>query len=282
MSLRIEAQAKVNLSLEVLFFNDTATTEIYTVLQTITLQLRCSVAGLESRDNLALRAGEALRNETGVRRGASIDLEKRIPVAAGLGSGSTDAAAALVGLDHMWATGLPTSRLRELAADLGSDVPFFVDGGTAVAKGRGELVSHLPPAPKTYMVILNPGIEMERKTSWMYALLGDGHFSDGSRTARLAARLGERGDLDESLLYNVFEEVAFDFVSDLSRYRSLFLEAGAASTHLAGAGPALFALVPNEARGRAIQAALKEQGAEAYVVHTVESRVPPSKGDGQC
>ncbi len=290
MSLRIEAFAKVNLALEVLGKRDDGYHEIASVLQTIsltdtlvfepgdTLQLRCDALGMDSPDNLILQAGEALRAATGTRRGATIHLSKRIPVAAGLGSGATDAAATLVGLDRLWGTHLPPERLADLAAGLGSDVPFFMCGGTALAKGRGEQVCPLPSAPDTCMVVLKPPIEIANKTARLYSMLNEGHFSAGHRAEKLATCFHAGGDMDESLLYNVFEEIAFDFVPDLSGYRLRFLEAGAASVHLAGAGPALFALIPGEAEGRAIHAALGVHGLEAYVVRTVGANSVVSGG----
>jgi 4-diphosphocytidyl-2-C-methyl-D-erythritol kinase len=291
MSLQFEAHAKVNLALEVLGRRDDGYHEIVSVLQTISLadtlvfepndilQLRCDVPGLQSPDNLVIRAVEGLQRATGAQRGASIDLRKRIPVAAGLGSGATDAAAALVGLDRLWDTRLPADRLATLAAEVGSDVPFFLCGGTALAEGRGERVSALPPPPEVWMVVLDPRIVIASKTARLYSMLNAGHFSAGDRAGRLAARLREGGDIEESLLYNVFEKVAFDCVPELPGYRSRFLEAGAAGVHLAGAGPALFALVPGEAEGRVIQANLESLGLEAYVVRSVDAKLRPSESD---
>ena len=290
MSVRIEAHAKVNLCIEVLGRRDDGYHEVASVLQTIsfadtlvfepgeTISLRCDVADLDLPDNLVLEAAKLLQDATGTRQGAGIHLSKRIPVAAGLGSGATDAAATLVGLDRLWGTELPAERLEELAAQLGSDVPFFLQGGTAFASGRGEHVSALPPVPQAWIVLLKPAIEMASKTARMYAMLNDGHFSAGLRTERLAAHLRAGGDMDESLLYNVFEEVAFDFVPDLSGHRSLFLEAGAASVHLAGAGPALFTVVPGEAEGGAVRDRLEAQGLEAYVARTVSAGLLPPRG----
>lgn len=291
MSLRIEAHAKVNLTLEVLGKRDDGYHEVVSVLQTIsladtialephdTLQLRCDVPGLQSPDNLVLRAAEVLRLATGGQRGASIDLRKRIPVAAGLGSGATDAAAALAGLDRLWETHLPADRMAALAAELGSDVSFFLCGGTALASGRGERVCALPSPPAVWMVVLKPEIVIPGKTARLYSMLGAGHFSTGDRTERLAAGIRAGADIEEALLYNVFERVAFDCVPELPGYRSRFLEAGAARVHLAGAGPALFALVPGEAEGRAVQTKLEAMGLEAYVVRTVDAKLRPCESD---
>jgi len=281
MSLRILAHAKVNLSLEVLGRREDGYHEIVSVLQTIgladtlsfeageALTLQCDVPGLGSPDDLVLKAAKVLQQATGTRRGATIHLGKRIPMAAGLGSGATDAAAALVGLDILWEMNLPRERLLELAAQVGSDVPFFLSGGTAFASGRGEKVSPLPPPPEKWIVLLKPGIEIANKTAEMYSRLDERDFSSGHHTESLVAHFGGGGGLDESLLYNVFDRVAFDSVPDLAHYRSRLLRVGVAGIHLAGAGPALFALVGGEADGRTCLAALEEQGLEAYLVLVV-------------
>jgi len=290
----MKAHAKINLGLEVLGKRDDGYHEIVSILQTVsladtlvfepddTLWLHCDVPGLQSQDNLVVRAAQVLQRATGQHRGASIELRKRIPVAAGLGSGAADAAVALVGLDRLWETRLPPGSLAVLAAEVGSDVPFFLVGGTALAEGRGELVSALPPVPEVWMVVLDTRIVIESKTARLYSMLDPADFSSGARTLKLAARLRRGGAIEESLLYNVFERVAFDCAPELQGYRSRFLEAGAARVHLAGAGPALFALVSGEAEGRAVRANLESMGLDAYVVRTVDAKLWPSESDQQC
>src|SRR5687768_1385067 len=147
--LVLTAHAKINLTLEVLGKRADGFHEIRSVMQRITLAdtltirraeeliLACSDPELEGPENLVWRAAELLRGEYGVSAGASLALEKRIPVAAGLGGGSSDAAAALRGLNELWKLGLNGERLRDLGARLGSDVPFFLlESGSALAEGR--------------------------------------------------------------------------------------------------------------------------------------------------
>jgi len=214
-----------------------------------TLELHCDVPGLQSADNLVLRAALLLGQATGCEKGASIHLTKKIPVAAGLGSGATDAAATLVGLDRLWGTNLPFQRLLELAAELGSDVAFFLYGGTALAKGRGEQVTPLQSAAEMWMVLLIPPIEIAEKTAQLYSQINAGLFTSGRVTERLVDTISRGDRMETHLLYNVFEQIAFDFYDKLTDYSSRFTAAGAASIHLAGAGPALFTLVSDEAEG---------------------------------
>ena len=282
MSLTLQAYAKINLTLEVLAKRPDGYHEVASVLQTISLadtltfdpsanlDLRCDVPNLQSPDNLVLKAAKLLREATGCTKGAVIQLTKRIPIAAGLGSGSTDAAATLVGLNQLWELNLSLDKLTELAAKLGSDVAFFLYGGTALAKGRGEEITLLPPAPELWLVLLKPAIEpVPSKTAQLYSRLNPSHYTSGQHTRKLFTHLNHGGNVDDSFLFNVFEQVVFDFFPKLSGYRSSLLKAGARSVHLAGSGPALFTLVPDKARGEAILKRLENEGQKAYLVHTV-------------
>jgi 4-diphosphocytidyl-2-C-methyl-D-erythritol kinase len=152
----LEAAAKINLALEVLGKRPDGYHEIATVMQTVDLSDRLALEDAEvlelsasapdiptDETNLALRAARALRDAAGIERGARITLDKRIPVAAGLGGGSTDAAATLVGLNRLWGLRWPVARLGEVAVTLGMDVPFFLRGGAALGTGRGERLEPL-------------------------------------------------------------------------------------------------------------------------------------------
>src|SRR2546423_2242937 len=166
--LVLNAAAKVNLILEVLGKRDDGYHGLVTVMQAVAL---CDRITLEDADvlelasspgvpadgrNLALRAATALREAAGVTRGARITLDKRIPVAAGLGGGSSDAAAVLLGLNRLWNLRWPLARLAEVAVTLGMDVPFFLRGGVALGTGRGERVAPLAGMPLA-LVLVNPG-----------------------------------------------------------------------------------------------------------------------------
>ena len=194
MALVVRAYAKLNLTLEVLGRRPDGYHEITSVLQTVsladvlsfrpapTLSLRCSDPTLVSEDNLALRAARLLGETTGCTQGAEVTLEKHIPVASGLGGGSADAAAALWALDRLWDLRLPETQLSTLAARLGSDVPFFLQGGTALAQGRGERVTQLPPAPEAWFLVVRPPLEIPTKTATLYGMLDQRHWTKGKAT----------------------------------------------------------------------------------------------------
>jgi 4-diphosphocytidyl-2-C-methyl-D-erythritol kinase len=280
--LTLLAYAKINLTLEVLGSRDDGYHEIASVFQTIDLadslsfqsgdgiDLDCDIPDLISPQNSVLRAAKALAEETGCEKGALIRLHKHIPIGGGLGGHSTDQAAALKGLNELWGLGLEWQKLLQLAAKLSSDTPFFLHGGTALIRGRGEKVTPLPPLPETWLVLLRPTIEpVPDKTARLYARLSPSHFTPGHLTQRFIEQLRQGRLADDSLLFNVFELVAFDFFPKLDWYRRRMLEAGAAAAHLAGAGPTLFALVPDRASGEFIFNRLQSEGYEVYLIRTI-------------
>ncbi len=182
----IRCPAKLNLFLEVLGKRADGFHDLDTVMQAIGLcdelritpgeegeglSLACSDASLptDSR-NLVLRAALALRERTGCRRGARLSLTKRIPMQAGLGGGSSDAAGALVGLNAAWGLGLSREELRQVAATVGSDVAFFLYGGTARCTGRGEVVEPVPAPAVFHYVLVCPNVGVS--TADAYGRLG--------------------------------------------------------------------------------------------------------------
>jgi 4-diphosphocytidyl-2-C-methyl-D-erythritol kinase len=282
--LTFSAPAKINLILEVLGRRGDGFHEIRSLLQTISLgdtlsfelaegiHLRCSDLRLESPDNLAFQAASLLREVTGCRQGARIEIDKVIPVTSGLGGGSSDAATTLKGLNGLWETGLSLPELLQLASRLSSDASFFLYGGTALAEGKGERVSPLAPWPKNWLVLLIPPLpEPPRKTAGLYASLHFAHFTQGELADRTREMLSRGEGVDPSLLFNVFEKVAFDYFPGLDGYWRGFLEAGAESVHLAGSGPALFTLVKEEAEAKRLYRRLQQQGLESYLSSTLEA-----------
>ncbi|MCL0076941.1 4-(cytidine 5'-diphospho)-2-C-methyl-D-erythritol kinase [Dehalococcoidia bacterium] len=297
--LTLPSYAKVNLTLEVLGKRDDGYHEISSVLQTIDLadllsfepatgiRFVCRDPGTgqtASFEEMALKAASLLLSlESGVwslespapprlstRKGAVIRAESvRIPRAVGLGSSAGIPATVLKGLNELWSLGLSLEELSRLAARLGSDTPFFIYGGTALAEGRGERITPLPPPLPTWLVLLKPEMEpLPSKTAAMYSLLDSSHFTTGTATRRLVSELRQGRPLQSSLLCNTFEGVAFDFFPQLGEYRRRFLAAGAGSVHLVGAGPMLFTLVPGQTEGEGLAKRLKDEGLGALLVQT--------------
>ena len=283
-AVQLKAYAKVNLTLEVLAKRQDGFHQIATVLQTIDLAdeltfepaadltVRCDDPGIAEEEDLVLRAGRRLQEATKTQLGALVTVKKHIPVAAGLGGGSSDAAAALQGLDRLWGLGLSRSTLSSIAVDLGSDVPFFLHGGTALAEGRGEVITLLPRLPSAWVVLTTPPMRIPAKTATLYGRLTPSMFSDGSVTDRLVTALGSGEALSQGHLFNVFDKVAKDAFPGLADFEARFEEAGAAP-HLCGSGPTLFALVNGPEEGATLQQRCVALGLDTRLVKTVATPV---------
>lgn len=168
-----------------------------------TFSLLCDDAALNGDDNLVLRAARAFQPAVGERRAARITLSKRIPIAAGLGGGSSDAAATLVALDALWGTNAPDGLLLHLARDLGADVPFALYGGAMVARGIGDVLT--PAAvPEIWIVLVTPHARIPRKTAALYAALTEADFNAGTPILQQVANLRSGKSLDLTLLANAF------------------------------------------------------------------------------
>lgn len=274
------APAKVNLVLEVLARQGDYH-RISSIVQAIDLcdvlefrlsdhvRFTCDEPGLVE-DNLVIRAAALLKESTGCTLGAHIDLCKRIPWGFGLGGGSSDAAAALVALNKLWGLGLSPSELVPLAARLGSDVPFFITGGTALVGGKGEEVTSLPALPETWFVLLVPPLpKTPGKTGQMYARLEPSLFTDGRYVQQALSCLEDGHMIDPHLMFNVFERVADELLPDLWGYREALRKAGADKAYLAGSGPGLFALFRDRAAAHMVFSRVRDQGLESYLAGCV-------------
>lgn len=304
--LQVHAYAKLNLTFEVLGRRDDGYHEVCTVMQTIdladrlefhpapSLSLECDFPGLAGRDNLVWRAAEAIAQAAGLNTnagrntgdgktaGARIRLVKRIPPAMGLGGGSSDAAATLLALNRLWCLDFPETRLAAIAAGLGSDVPFFLRGGTALAEGRGERITPLPPLLPLPLTLAIPDIALTDKTRLMYSRLTPAHYSDGGVTRQLLRWLRGQEFADATAAagslagysYNAFQPVADGGFPALAEMRRAVAAAGGPLLHLCGAGPAMFAIAASEIEHRAVAETLQPLGVGVYRVHTISPPTP--------
>jgi 4-diphosphocytidyl-2-C-methyl-D-erythritol kinase len=275
MKMRLIAAAKINWTLEALGRRDDGYHEVRTVFQTIvlhdtvvlspaeTLELRLAGAvpaeAWLAKDDLAHRAAEALREEAGdPSLGALIELEKVVPAAAGLGGGSSDAAAVLRGLNRLWRLDFDLTRLARIAASLGSDVPFFLTGGTAMAGGRGDEVVALSDVPTMSVLIAVPRDRLPHKTAIMYRRLRPEHYTSGERTGLLVEKLKSGAAVSDEDVFNVFDAVFFESMPLAAALAEECAEGGACP-HLAGSGPAFFFLSPprDDVRERLLRAGVE-------------------------
>lgn len=201
--------------------------------------------------NLVVRALHRLRERSNCELGARVELVKRIPAAAGLGGGSSDAAAALRLANHTWGIGWSTERLSALAAEIGSDVPFFLDGGAAICRGRGELVQRLSPLAPQHVVIVKPPIELS--TADVYRALDElPHEPASARIVPLAA-LATRGAWELGRqMRNALQRAAGSLTSWIEKLRKTFDEFDLVGHQLSGSGSAYFGICRHAQQARRI------------------------------
>jgi 4-diphosphocytidyl-2-C-methyl-D-erythritol kinase len=224
--------------------------------------------GWAAEQSLLGRAVALLREVAGVKEGVRVDIKKVVPLMSGLGGDSSDAAALLKGLNEFRGLGLSRDELAALAARLGSDVVFFLDGGTASVSGRGEAVTPLTPLPETWVVLAVPDIAVAPgKTARMYQALKPSHFTDGAITKKLVENI-RKGEFDV-LEFNTFENVADIIYPGLRVYKEHLLKLGAPHVHLAGAGPALFTIFRDEDRAGELFRRCRDQGLNVYLTTTI-------------
>ena len=280
--LRLNAYAKINLTLDVLGDRPDGYHDIETVLHTVELHdsiiLRENGAGVAIRctspdvptdtQNIVYRAAQLLRDTFQITRGVEIELTKCIPIASGLGGGSSDAAVTLLGLAQMWKLRLSERQIMELGAKIGSDVPFFLAGGAALALGRGERIRPIRPLPTTWVVLARPPAQVS--TEWAYKMLDHGSVRRRPETAALVRALeAEESRAVGRLLCNVFEDVVVAHYPIVGTVRDRMAACAPLGVSLSGTGPVLFALVANEAAGHAMSAALADlPSVEAFVTRT--------------
>lgn len=288
IAITVEAPAKLNLGLEVVGRRSDGFHELVTIFHAVSmldrltlvpdprLRLVCADPTL-AEDNLAMVALARLRDRAGVTNGAALRLVKGIPVAAGLGGASSDAASALLGARRLWRSPLPDAELANLAADLGSDVPFFLRGGAALATGRGELLTPLPPIATKWFVVVSPRVVIPRKTAALYAALTAADLSEGSRVRRQADRLRAARALDPDLLGNAFAEPLARLRPDLAPLPELMRREGATAVGLSGAGPSHYAVLDDQEAAARLAARLADRlGANARVALAAPWPHPPA------
>jgi 4-diphosphocytidyl-2-C-methyl-D-erythritol kinase len=296
IALRCRAHAKINLGLDVGGQRQDGYHEVRTVLQSIALfdtlevgpaaegiAFTCSDKRLGSgEDNLVLKAARALAEASGCRSGARIALKKRIPMQAGLGGGSADAAVALVALARLWKLPWDEASLTPVARALGSDVPFFLVGGTALGLGRGDEVYALPDAPQLHLVLVQP--PSGTSTAEAYRRL-DARLTGAGAAHRIQALVHGvvEGKLSERHLFNVFEEVTEGEEAEVKALRQAVLAAGAGRVLLAGSGSVWAGIFADRRQAQEAYRRLAHRGISAVMTRTLArkdywERTVPSVG----
>jgi len=270
-SLTVKAPGKINLVLEVLRRRADGFHAVRTVMHTLELadtltfrrgkpgiRLTCDHPGVPTDEsNLVHRSARLLAAETGVEPAVEIHLAKRVPVAAGMGGGSSDAAATLTGLCRFWNLKLAPRRLNSLAACLGSDVNFFLRGGCALGIGRGERIFPWPAVPGLWVLIINPGVAVS--TAEVYKKLNLQLTTQKNYINLMRPAVGKKNLIKMGQnLYNRLETVTLNLHPVIGRIKEELMACGAIGAMMTGSGPTVFGLMPGRVAG---EEALKRLGA---------------------
>jgi 4-diphosphocytidyl-2-C-methyl-D-erythritol kinase len=282
-SFTLPSFAKVNLHLRVLGKRTDGFHELFTVFQTISLHDNVRFA--DARDlsltcddpkipcgesNLIMRAATMLRSRCGVSSGASIHLAKNIPSPGGLGGGSSNAAVALIGLNRLWNLEIGLNELHEIAAELGSDVPYFLNGGTAIGTGRGSEIEGAPEFAAPFMIVVAPDVEVP--TGEAFAALELSALTNEEAESILKICRFEAGPsiFGHSPFVNDFEKTVFAAHSEIGQVKQTLLDLGATRASMSGSGASVFGIFDNkETRQTALKALGSKTNWRSFAVATI-------------
>jgi 4-diphosphocytidyl-2-C-methyl-D-erythritol kinase len=284
----VRSYAKINLTLDVSGRRADGYHELATVMQTVDLydtlcltttdddrvRITCTRSELNGEDNLAVRAAQAVRKRLALSQGVGIELQKRIPMAAGLGGGSSNAAAVLLALQQMWQLPLSSSDLLTIAAELGSDVPFFLSGGLALCEGRGERITPLAPhwpGSMRWLLLVKPAIGVS--TATVFRSLAASDYTDGTHSQAISAALETKREIQLEDLHNGLERGVLERYPEVAQAREELLQAGATHVQLSGSGPTLFAPFSELVSATQVQQYLHERGYETYLTRAIHPTV---------
>jgi 4-diphosphocytidyl-2-C-methyl-D-erythritol kinase len=279
--LKLPSFAKINWTLRVAGRRPDGYHEVATVLQSISLcdeltfelrednvlSLTCDDPAIPTDDsNLVARAARALSTQ----HGATITLAKKIPAKGGLGGGSSNAAITLLALNRLWRIGLRVTDLKQIGSGLGADVPFFLTGGTAVAKGIGTELEAVSDCSKQHLIVVTPNASVSTATA--YASLNAPSLTTPNSVSILSSSFTEpfSGDSSQWPLHNDFEGVIFEIEPEIRRAKLALLDAGARAALLAGSGSSVFGIFSDEAaRDQALTNVRCEAGWRVFACHTL-------------
>lgn len=274
MRIERKAYAKINLGLDVTGRRDDGYHIVRMIMTNVGIYDTLTFEDDESGDiiltanspkiptddsNLICKVAKQLKELYGVKKGANIDLVKRIPVAAGMAGGSTDGAAAYIALNELWGLGLDKKKLCELAVKLGADIPYCIMGGTALAEGIGEELTIIGDMPDCQIIIAKPAIDVS--TGWVYKELDSKEIEDHPDIDGIRAAI-DADDLYKmcSLIGNVLEPVTASKYEEIGKLESILSENGAVGAFMTGSGPTVFGIFDDADKAKAGYEAVKKSG----------------------
>lgn len=263
-TIKLRAYAKINLGLDVVRRREDGYHEVRMIMQTISLHDRLSIRACKedgisiktnlsylptNENNLVYKAALLLKEEFGIEQGLSIHLDKHIPVAAGMAGGSTDAAAALVGLNQLFQLGLTKEELMKRGVRLGADIPYCILGGTALSEGIGEVLTPLPKLPECFVLIAKP--PMHVSTKFVYENLKLDTLPSHPDIDGMAEAI-QKGQLAGviSRMENVLESVTIPEYPVIGQLKDIMKNAGAKNALMSGSGPTVFGIFTEEAAAK--------------------------------
>ncbi|HJP17338.1 MAG TPA: 4-(cytidine 5'-diphospho)-2-C-methyl-D-erythritol kinase [Nitrospinota bacterium] len=281
--LVLKSPAKINLGLKIIKKRDDGYHEIETIFQMVslfdTLTFRSIQVGIvlkTDRDklpvgetNLVVKAAKLLQQETGIQKGVEIFLEKKIPVGAGLGGGSGNAAFTLMGLNNLWELHLKKKDLMKLAITLGSDVPFFLsDCSAAIGKGRGEILTPFENRSNIHVVIVSPNIHISTGSIYKEMNLG---LTSNSKDINILRSLLVKGRITElgSYLYNDLETVVCKRYPALTEIKKKLINSGAVGALVSGSGSSVFGIYLQQETARKATTKLISKEWQVFLTETI-------------
>ncbi len=275
------AYAKINLGLRIIGKRSDGYHEVSMIMQSVGLsdeviitegngvEISTNIEGLScGKDNLAYKAAALLAERYNIVPNVHIILNKKIFMAAGLAGGSSDAAAVLRGLNRYWNLNLYDDRLEALAAELGSDVPFCINGGSAIAKGRGEIILPLPDMPENYVVLAKPK-NLDVSTAWVYKNYNPQRVVNNPGIWQIAEKITCGAKAMMPYMGNALETVTIPAHPEIALIKTAMLKAGAYFAMMSGSGPTVFAFADNKEIAEKIVEALKDFNVETAITTTV-------------
>ncbi len=281
-TLKLNAYAKINLGLDVVRKREDGYHEVLMIMQTINMYDHLTMNTLEEdkivlttnlsflpidENNLVYKAVKLIKEKHNIKTGVSIELEKHIPVAAGMAGGSTDCAAALVGMNKLFDLKLSTQTLMDYGVTLGADVPYCILRGTALSEGIGEILTPLPPVPQCYVLIAKPPVHVS--TKFVYENLKLNELEKHPDINGMVNAIKEHNLSGiANRLENVLETVTIPEYPEIAILKQLMLEAGAMNSLMSGSGPTVFGLFEKEEDGQKAYELCKAQNPSNVVYLT--------------
>lgn len=282
--VEIDSYSKINLTLNILAKRQDGYHNIETIMQSINLadrvfikeekegiKIKCNHSQVPIDDqSLAYRSAEKILNRCRVTKGVKIEIDKKIPLASGMAGGSANSASILVGINKLFTLNLSNEDLRGMGEELGMDVPFCIQNGTALAYHRGEKVTSLSPVnPPLWIIIINPGFEIPTKWAYNNLDLNLIKREKNNTKAMLEALKGGGARGIAKNLFNSFEELIIEKYPEIGKIKDRLIEEGALGALMSGSGSTVFGIAQNEEQALKIYKNLKSEYKSIWIVHTI-------------